>query len=116
MTSRAEPWVKIDALERHNRKLLDDSWRHENQLDNFRVGWERHEARDVESAKAFTGTKVELAKAKEAFGVLEILVSPDRLAMRSAIYGRDRGQDKVVTASAKLQVANGAFTAPLDYL
>lgn len=55
--SGAEHLAKIDALESHECKLLDENQRPEHQLVMARVEEERHEAQDVEGSKAVTDTK-----------------------------------------------------------
>lgn len=111
-----EQLANNDALESIEPDLLDENRRLDYQLIMARVEKERHKAQDLESMKALSDAKVEPANAKEALGVLETQASTDRSVMCSAIEGRDRMQGKLATTSAKLQVANGAFTSTFDHL
>lgn len=56
---------KIDELDSHEREILYDNRRLEPQLSAYRVEMDCHESRHVESMKAITGVKVELADPKE---------------------------------------------------
>lgn len=70
----------------------------------------------MESTKAVTEAKFELAKAKEALRMLESQASAVLSAIPSAMGDRDLVQQELVTMSAKLQIAKVASTATFDYL
>lgn len=61
-----------------------------------------HAIAKVESTRAVTHAKDELANAKETLPVLERRVSRDREVMHSAIEDSDRVQGEWATTSAKL--------------
>lgn len=56
---------KTDALESHERELIDENPRLEHELDTVRAEKERHNACDVESTKAVNDASVELTKAND---------------------------------------------------
>lgn len=60
--SKAEQLAKTDALESHDRGLLDENQSLENQMVVVRDEKERHKAWGVESSKAITDGKVELER------------------------------------------------------
>lgn len=62
---------EIDALESHEWELFDENRLLDHHLVVFKVGKERHEAREEESRKFVIYAEVELANAKEALHVLE---------------------------------------------
>lgn len=70
----------------------------------------------MESRKAVTDAKVEIADAKEALPGLEGWASVDRSALRSAIEEGDCIQSEVAMTSAKFQVAKWALTATFYHL
>lgn len=114
--SRAEKLAYIDAVESHEREFLHDNGRLEHQPVMARVEKERLETWDVESTKAITNAKVELANEKGASHVVDGQASADMLAMRSAMEGRDCLQGELTTTSEKLQVVKEYLNATFDHL
>lgn len=103
--SGAEKLAEIYALESHELECLHDNQGLDEQLVVFKVDEEFMRLPDVESTKAITDDNVELANAKEAFGVLGSRAPEIRLIMWSAIKGLDGVHQELGTPSGKLQVS-----------
>lgn len=69
----------------------------------------------MESPKAVTDAKVEAVNAKGVLRLLEGRASANSSAMDSSIENRNCVRDDLATASAKLQVAKGAFNDNFDH-
>lgn len=115
-SSGAEHLTKTDALESHERKLLEDNRRIKHQSVTDRVEKECHEALDLESPKAISDEKVELGSAKKALFALEGQSWADWSALLSAMKELDCTKGELATTSAKLQVAKGALLLRLTTL
>lgn len=93
----AEKLAKIDALESHERDLVDDNRRLEHHLVTDRVEKESHEPRDLQSTKDVIDAKVQHSKVQEALRLLEGWTSADRSALPSSIGKHDFAQNEVMT-------------------
>lgn len=70
----------------------------------------------MESTKTVTDKKIKVVNAKEAWCLLEVQASRERLGMCSPFKGSNCGKAELATMSAALQVAKAALNAMFDHI